>query len=69
MNLKRMCQSQSPDRFHPSLDELVEALNAFASLQGYDIVKRRTKVSKKGGSSFFGALADKTVGYKEMFLG
>lgn len=36
------------DRFYPSLDELVTALNAFASLQGYAIVKRRTNTSKKG---------------------
>ncbi len=36
------------NRFYPSLDELIIALNAFASLQGYAIVKRRTKTSKKG---------------------
>ena len=33
------------NRFYPSLDELVIAL---ASLQGYAIVKRRPKTSKKG---------------------
>lgn len=27
---------------------MIEAINTFASLQGYAIVKRRTKVSKKG---------------------
>ncbi len=31
-----------------SLDSLIEASNTFASLQGYAVVKRRTKVSKKG---------------------
>lgn len=34
--------------FYPSLDELIIALNTFASLQGYAVVKRRTKTSKKG---------------------
>ena len=36
------------DRFYLSLDELVKALNIFVSFQGYAIMKRRTKVSKKG---------------------
>ncbi len=35
------------NRFYFSLDKLIKALNIFASLQGYAIVKRCTKVSKK----------------------
>ncbi len=30
------------------LDSLIKAINTFVSLQGYTLVKRRTKVSKKG---------------------
>ena len=33
---------------YPSLDDIMQATNSFASLQGYAIVKRRTKTSKKG---------------------
>ncbi len=36
-----------PDTY-PSFDSLIEAINTFASLQGYALVKKRTKVSKKG---------------------
>ncbi len=36
------------NKFYPSLDELVKVFNTFASLQGYIIVKKHTKVSKKG---------------------
>ncbi len=35
------------ERFYPCLDELVKAFNIFASLHGYAIVKKHTKVSKK----------------------
>ena len=33
---------------YASIDNLIQAINTFASLQGYVVVKRRTKVSKKG---------------------
>ena len=36
-----------PDKY-ASLDNLIQAINTFASSQGYAVVKRRTKVSKKG---------------------
>ncbi len=32
---------------YPSLDDIMQAINSFAFLQGYAIVKRRTKTSKK----------------------
>ena len=35
------------NKFYPSLDELVIALNAFASLQEYAMVKKSIKTSKK----------------------
>lgn len=40
--------SDQLDRLHPFLDELVKAFNIFVSFQEYTIVKRHTKVSKKG---------------------
>ncbi len=33
---------------YPSLDDIMQVINSFASLQGYAIVKRHTKTSKKG---------------------
>ncbi len=33
---------------YASLDVLLQAVNTFASSQSYAVVKRRTKVSKKG---------------------
>lgn len=33
---------------YPSLNDMNQAINFFASSQGYAVVKRRTKTSKKG---------------------
>ena len=45
-----MMDLQPPDlsENYASLDALLQAVNTFASSQGYAVVKRRTKVSKKG---------------------
>lgn len=32
---------------YPSLDDIIQAINSFAILQGYTIVKRYTKTNKK----------------------
>lgn len=33
---------------YPSLDDIMQTINSFASSQGYAVVKRRTKTNKRG---------------------
>lgn len=39
--------SQLEDEY-PSLDDIMQAINSFSSLQGYSVVKRCTETNKKG---------------------